>query len=87
MKVNQIGTITQALDMAETAYAHGYGVMPCNSRGEGTDIADYCVGVNAATVRESCLGHTGNRFLAIEAELGQRAVFPGKGGLKGAKFA
>ncbi len=53
LKVNQIGTISEALDMIQLAYRNGYGVMPCSSRGEGEDIADYCVGINAGTVRET----------------------------------
>ena len=86
MKVNQIGTITQALDMVKTAYEFGYGVMPCNSRGEGVDIVDYCVGIRAATIRECSLGNFGNRFLEIESELGKKARYAGKGGLKGMRF-
>lgn len=83
LKVNQIGTISEALDMIQLAYRNGYGVMPCSSRGEGSDIADYSVGINAGTIRESGIGPSGNRLLAIEAELGERALFLGRKGLKG----
>ena len=86
LKVNQIGTISEAFDMVQLAYRNGYGVMPCSSRGEGADIADYCVGLNCGTVRESATGPSGNRFLQIEAELGRRALFLGKKGLKGKAF-
>jgi len=86
LKVNQIGTISEALDMIQLAYRNGYGVMPCSSRGEGADIADYCVGINAGTVREGATGPTGNRFLQIEAELGKRAKFLGAKGFKGRRF-
>ncbi|MBN1936729.1 MAG: phosphopyruvate hydratase [Anaerolineae bacterium] len=86
LKVNQIGTISEAFDMVQLAYRHGYGVMPCSSRGEGADIADYSVGLNCTTIRESATGPTGNRLLQIEAELGARARFMGKKGLKGNKF-
>ena len=86
LKVNQIGTITEAFDMIQLAYNNGYGVMPCSSRGEGSDIADYCVGINCGSVRETGTGPGGNRFLQIEAELGARAKFAGKQGLKGARF-
>ena len=65
---------------------HGYGIMPCCSRGENLDICDYCVGINAGTIRESSFGTAANRFLAIERELGARAKFAGKSGLKGNKF-
>lgn len=86
LKVNQIGTISEALDMIQLAYRNGYAVMPCSSRGEGADIADYCVGINAATVRESGVGPSANRLLQIEAELGPRATFLGRKGLKGKRF-
>mgnify|MGYP000567887688 CR=1 FL=1 len=86
LKVNQIGTISEAFEMVRLAHGNGYGVMPCSSRGEGEDIADYCVGLNVGTVRESGVGRTGNRMLQIEAELGARAQFAGKKGLKGVKF-
>ncbi|MGA2955912.1 MAG: enolase C-terminal domain-like protein [Thermodesulfobacteriota bacterium] len=83
LKVNQIGTISEAFEMVQLAYRNGYGVMPCDSRGEGEAIADYSVGLNCGTVRESATGPRGNRFLQIEAELGRRARFLGKKGLKG----
>lgn len=86
LKVNQIGSISESLEMIHLAYANGYGVMPCSSRGENTDICDYSVGINAGTIRESCLGAPGNRFLEIEKELGPRAKFAGISGIKGKKF-
>jgi len=81
LKVYQIGTITQAFDAVRLAYKHGYGVMPCDSRGEGADIADYSVGLSTGHLREGAIGPTGNRFLAIEAELGTRGTFAGRSGL------
>ncbi|CAK7007882.1 MAG: Enolase [Desulfovibrio sp.] len=86
LKVNQIGTISESLEMIQFAYRNGYGVMPCSSRGEGASIVDYSVGINAGTIREACLGSAGSRFLAIEKELGKSAVFAGKRGLKGRRF-
>ncbi|MCL5025876.1 MAG: phosphopyruvate hydratase [Chloroflexi bacterium] len=82
LKVNQIGTISEAFDMVQLAYRNGYGVMPCSSRGEGADIADYTVGLGTGNLREGATGPTGNRFLEIEVELGSRARFLGKKGLK-----
>ena len=82
LKVNQIGTISEAFDMVQLAYRHGYGVMPCSSRGEGEDIGDYAVGLGTGNIRESGLGPAGNRLLKIEQELGKRAVFLGKAGFK-----
>lgn len=86
LKVNQIGTISEALEMIQVAGENGYGVMPCSSRGENIDICDYSVGINAGTIRESGLGSPGNRFRQIEMELGNRAKFAGKGGLMGKKI-
>lgn len=86
LKVNQIGTITESLEMIQLAYQNGYGVMPCSSRGEDLSIIDYCVGINAGSIRESCLGQGGSRFMAIERELGRNARFAGRSGLKGRRF-
>jgi enolase len=86
LKVNQIGTISEAFEMVRLAYRHGYGVQPCSSRGEGPEIADYCVGLMSGTVRNRALGATGNRFIEIEEELGSRAEFAGRSGIKGNKL-
>lgn len=83
LKVNQVGTISEALEMIQYAYKFGYGVMPSDSRDEGAAIADYAVGINAGSVRESAIGDRGNRFLEIEEELGSSAKFIGARGLKG----
>lgn len=87
LKVNQVGSITEALEAARFAHESGLAVMPCESRGEDQDIADYCVGIGAESVREmAVLNKAANRFLEIEEELGGRAQFWGKKGLKGKKF-
>ncbi len=86
LKVNQVGTITESLEMIQLAYKHGYGVMPCESRGEGDSIADYSVGINAGSIRECGIGDIANRFLEIEMELGSSAKFIGAKGLKGKRF-
>lgn len=83
LKVNQVGTISEALEMIQYAYKFGYAVMPSDSRGEGASIADYAVGINAGSIRESAIGDRGNRFLEIEEELGASAKFIGARGLKG----
>lgn len=83
LKVNQVGTISEALEMIQYAYKFGYAIMPSDSRGEGAAIADYAVGINAGSVRESAIGDRGNRFLEIEEELGKNARFIGARGLKG----
>ena len=83
LKVNQVGSISEALEMIQYAYKFGYAVMPSDSRGEGASIADYAVGINAGSIRESAIGDRGNRFLEIEKELGANAKFIGANGLKG----
>ena len=83
LKVNQVGSISEALEMIQYAYKFGYAVMPSDSRGEGASIADYSVGINAGSIRESAIGDRGNRFLEIERELGANAKFMGAKGLKG----
>jgi enolase len=82
LKVNQVGTISEAFEMTRLAHRYGYGVMPCGSRGEGADIADYAVGLITGQQREGGTGPTANRLLQIEAELGPRAQFAGKEGLR-----
>ncbi len=86
LKVNQIGSITESLEMIQLAYENGYAVMPCSSRGENIDICDYSVGINAGTIRETGLGSPAVRFMQIERELGRRARYAGKAGLKGSRF-
>jgi len=82
LKVNQVGTITEAFEAVDTAYRAGYAVMPCMSRGEGEALADYVVGLGTAQTREGVGGRYGNRLLEIEAELGPSARFLGKAALK-----
>ncbi len=82
LKVNQIGTISEAFEMVNLAYRNDYGVMPCDSRGEGVSIADYTVGLGAGHLREGAMKEIGNRFLEIEEELGNRAKFLGRKGFK-----
>ena len=85
LKINQIGTISEALEMIQYCYKFGYAVMPSDSRGEGDAIGDYAVGINAGSIRESAIGDRGNRILEIEQELGTAARFIGARGLKGAR--
>lgn len=82
LKVNQVGSITEAFDMVDLAYRNGYAVMPCNSRGEGADIADYAVGLGCGHMREGGLDDATTRLLEIEAELGSQARFLGRKGFK-----
>ncbi len=86
LKVNQVGTITEAFDAVSLAKANGYRVLPCKSRGEGVAIADYAVGLATGQIREEdTVGGVTNRLLKIERELGSQATFLGERALaKGA---
>ena len=85
LKVNQIGSVSEAFDAVQLAYSRGYSVAPCASRGEGEAIADYGVGLNSGIMSGGGIGGIVNRFTQIEAELGNKARFSGKAGLKGFK--
>lgn len=84
-KVNQIGTLSEAIDAAELAYRHHFGVMVSERSGETEDpiISDLVVGINAgqiktgATIRGERTAKY-NRLLQIEEELGSTAVYAGQ---------
>ncbi len=83
-KVNQIGTLTEALDAADLAYRSGYGVMVSERSGETEDpiIADITVGINAGQIKTGAPVRSErtakyNRLLEIERELGARARYAG----------
>jgi enolase len=84
-KVNQIGTLSEALDAAEFAYRHDYGVQVSERSGETEDpiIADLAVAINSGQIKtgmpvrgERTSKH--NRLIQIEEELGDRAVYAGR---------
>jgi enolase len=84
-KVNQIGTVTEALDAADLAYRSGYGVMVSERSGETEDpmIADITVGLNAGQIKTGApvRGERTakyNRLLEIERELGASARYAGR---------
>jgi len=83
-KVNQIGTLTEALDVAEMAYRHGYGVQVSERSGETEDaiIADLTVALNAGQIKTGApvrgeRTSKYNQLLRIEEELGSQAVYAG----------
>jgi enolase len=84
VKVNQIGTLTESLDVIELARSNGYGVVVSHRSGETEDttIADLAVATNAGQIKTGSLSRTDrvakyNQLLRIEEELGDRAVYPG----------
>ena len=85
LKVNQIGTLTEALDTASCATRNGYGVLVSerSAQTEDTWLADLSVGINAgqikngAPVRGERVAQF-NQLLRIEEELGKSARYAGK---------
>jgi enolase 1/2/3 len=84
VKVNQIGTLTESLDVIKQARGNGYGVVVSHRSGETEDttIADLAVATNAGQIKTGSLSRTDrvakyNQLLRIEEELGPDAVYPG----------
>jgi enolase len=84
VKVNQIGTLTEALDTIRVAREAGYGVVISHRSGETEDttIADLAVAVNAGQIKTGAPSRTDrtakyNQLLRIEEELGDTARYPG----------
>ena len=85
IKVNQIGTLTEALGAIELAKHAGYRNMISHRSGETEDafIADLAVAVNAGQIKTGSASRSDrlakyNRLLLIEGELGSRARFLGR---------
>jgi enolase len=90
VKVNQIGTLTESLDVIEMARAAGYATVISHRSGETEDttIADLAVAVNAGQIKTGAPARTDrvakfNQLLRIEEELGDKAVYPGWAGFRG----
>ncbi len=84
MKVNQIGSLTEAFEAAKLALRSGYRVVTSHRSGETEDatISDLAVALNCGQIKTGapCRGERTakyNRLLRIEEELGSKATFPG----------
>ena len=89
IKLNQIGTLTETLETIERARRAGYTTVISHRSGETEDatIADLAVAVNAGQIKtgSACRGERTakyNQLLRIEAQLGRRAVYPGRTAFK-----
>jgi enolase len=89
VKVNQIGTLTETLDAIEMARQAGYSSVISHRSGETEDttIADLAVAVGAGMIKTGAPARSErvakyNRLLAIEAELGEAAVYAGRSALR-----
>lgn len=82
VKVNQIGTLTEAMDAVETAQRAGYTAVISHRSGETEDtfIADFAVAANAGQIKTGAPARSErtakyNRLLRIEDELSFTAEF------------
>jgi enolase 1/2/3 len=84
VKLNQIGTLTETLDVVAMARDAGYATVISHRSGETEDttIADLAVAVSAGQIKTGAPSRTDrvakyNQLLRIEEELGGRARYPG----------
>lgn len=84
LKINQIGTISEAIQAAKDAFGAGWGVMVSHRSGETEDvtIADIVVGLRAGQIKTGAPARSErlaklNQILRIEEELGEAAVYAG----------
>lgn len=85
LKVNQIGTVTEAIDACNLARSAGWGVMVSHRSGETEDtfIADLVVGLATGQIKTGAPCRSErlakyNQILRIEEELGASAKYAGK---------
>jgi enolase len=89
VKVNQIGTLTEALAAVEMAHKAGYTAVMSHRSGETEDatIADLAVATNCGQIKTGSLARADrtakyNQLLRIEEELGDQAKYGGRAALK-----
>jgi len=89
IKVNQIGTLTEALAAVEMAQKAGYTAVMSHRSGETEDstIADLAVATNCGQIKTGSLARSDrtakyNQLLRIEQELGTQAKYAGRAALK-----
>lgn len=85
VKVNQVGTLSEALTAVRTAQGAGWGVVISHRSGETEDtfIADLAVATGSRQIKTGSMSRSErtakyNRLLLIEEELGERAVYAGR---------
>jgi enolase len=85
IKFNQIGTLTETLEAISMAHNAGYTAVISHRSGETEDVtlADLAVATNTGQIKTGSLSRSDrvakyNQLLRIEAQLGDKAIFPGK---------
>jgi enolase len=89
VKVNQIGTLSEALAAVEMAHKAGYTAVMSHRSGETEDatIADLAVATNCGQIKTGSLARSDrtakyNQLLRIEEELGPQAKYAGRAAIK-----
>lgn len=85
VKVNQIGSLTEAIDSVKMAHDAGWKAVISHRSGETEDttIAHIVVGLATGQIKTGSLSRSDrtakyNELLRIEEELGDKAIYPGK---------
>ncbi len=83
-KVNQIGTLTEAIESVNLVQRHGWTAVISHRSGETEDatIADLAVAFNAGQIKTGAPARSDriakyNQLLRIEEDLGDSAIYPG----------
>jgi enolase len=89
VKVNQIGTLTETLDVVRMAHRAAYRVVMSHRSGETEDttIADLAVATNCGQIKTGSLARSDrlakyNQLLRIEEQLGDQAIYAGRSVLR-----
>jgi enolase len=85
VKVNQIGTLTEALEAVEIAHRAGYTAVMSHRSGETEDntIADLAVATNCGQIKTGSLSRSDrlakyNQLIRIEQDLGPAGRYAGR---------
>ncbi len=83
-KVNQIGTLTEAIESVNMVQRHGWTAVVSHRSGESEDatISDLVVALNAGQIKTGAPARSDrvakyNQLLRIEEDLGEAAIYPG----------
>ena len=86
IKLNQIGSVSETLEAIKMAHNAGYTAVTSHRSGETEDttIADLAVALNTCQIKTGAPSRSDrvakyNQLLRIEEQLGNAAVYPGKG--------
>lgn len=89
IKLNQIGSLSETIKAVEMATKNGFSSIISHRSGETEDttIAHLAVGLGTGQIKTGSLSRSErtakyNELLRIEEELGEKAVYPGKGVFK-----